>query len=355
MNELKIRDRIIGDGSPAFIIAEMAWSHDGSLENAQRIIKAASEAKADAVKFHITSIDEYMVPHYRSGKDRASVSKEGKSLYDYLRSINLSQKDWETLFNFAKEQNLLIIAMCNDLESLNFASNLDPDIYDIHFSCLSDEDFVKEVAKKRKPVFLSIGASTLGEIEKAVFWIKEMGNEEIALIYGFQNYPTKPENINIRYIPSLKQIFSVPVGFADHTDGGSELAMIIPVAALSVGANIIEKHITYDRNVRGEDYESALNPDDLKKFVVFIREVEKALGSPALRLLSQAELKYREVAKKRTVAKFDISKNTKITKDMIAFKRSDEGIYPEESKFLIGRITKYDIKKNEGITWRGYR
>lgn len=351
MKELKIRDRVIGDENPAFIIAEMAWSHDGSLENARRIIRAASEAKADAIKFHITSLDNYMVPHYRSGKDRASVSKEGKSLYDYLKSINLRKKDWERLFQFAKEQNLLIVAMCNDLESLKFASNLDPDIYDIHMSCLSDEDFVKEVAKERKPTFLSIGATTLGEIERAVFWIKEMGNENISLIYGFQNYPTKPEDLNLRYIQSLKKIFSFPIGFADHTDGGSELAMIIPIAALSVGANIIEKHVTYDRSVRGEDYESALNPNDLKKFVFFVREVEKALGSSTFRPLSPAELKYREVSKKRAVAKFDISKNTKITKDMITFKRSDEGIYPEESKFLIGRTTICDIKKNEGITW----
>jgi sialic acid synthase SpsE len=351
MQQIKIQNRLIGDGNPVFIVADMAWSHDGSVENAKKIIKASSEAKTDAIKFHITSLEDYMVPQYGSGKGRVSAGKEEKCVYDYLKSINLDRNAWEELFQYAKKQDLLVVAMCNDLASLKFASKLNPDIYDVHSSCLSDEDFIKEVAKEMKPIFLGIGASTLGEIERAILWVKETGNDAIALMYGFQSYPTKLEDMHLRYIQSLKQIFSVPVGFADHTDGGSELALITPLVALSFGANIIEKHITHDRSFRGEDFESALNPADLKKLVHFVREIEKSFGSPAIRTFSQAELNYRQVSKKRAVAKFDINKNTKITKDMIAFKRSDEGVFPEESKFLIGRTAKFDIKKNEGLTW----
>jgi len=351
MKPIKIRDKTIDDGFPVFIVAEMAWSHDGSVENAKKIIKAASDAKADAIKFHITSLEDYMIPQYRSGKGRVSAGREELRIYDYLESINLERKDWKELFAYAKELGLLICAMCNDPSSLKFASKIDPDLYDIHSSCLSDEDFIKEVAKEMKPVFLGIGSSTLGEIERAIFWIKETGNNDIALMYGFQSYPTKLEDMHLRYIQSLKQIFSLPVGFADHTDGASELALITPLIALPFGANIIEKHVTYDRSARGEDFESALDPDVLKKFVKLVREVEKTFGSTAVRPFSEAELNYRQVSKKRTVAKNAIKKNEKITKDKIAFKRSDDGVYPEESRFLIGRTAKCDIAKDEPLTW----
>lgn len=351
MKEIEIKSKILGNGHPTFIIAEMAWSHDGSVEKAKKIIEAASDARADAIKFHITSLQDYMVPYYGSGKGRVSAGKETRRVYDYLRSINLDKKAWNELFAYTKELELLIIAMCNDLPSLRFISKLNPDAYDIHSSCLSDEDFVKKVAKDMKPVLLGIGASTLSEIERAISWIKETGNSDIALIYGFQSYPTKLEDMHLRYIQSLKQMFLLPVGFADHTDGGSEFALITPLVASALGANIIEKHLTYDRSVRGEDFESALNPSDLKRFVQLLREVEKAFGSSAVRRFSEAELKYRQVSKKRAVAKMDIKKNEKMTKDKIAFKRSDEGVYPEESKFLIGRHARHDIAKEESLTW----
>jgi len=351
MQSIKVKNKKIADNYPTFVIAEMAWSHDGSIKNARKIIKAASDAKADAIKFHITSLEEYMVPHYGSGKGRVSAGREERRIYEYLKNINLDRKAWEELFAYAKGLDLLICAMCNDLPSFKFASTLDPEIYDIHSSCLSDEDFMREVAKEMKPVFLGIGASTLGEIERAISWIKETGNNDIALIYGFQSYPTRLEDMNLRYVQSLKQMFSLPVGFADHTDGGSELALITPLVALPFGANIIEKHVTYDRSARGEDFESALDPGDLKKLVRLVREVEKAFGSPAVRPFSEEESNYRQVSKKRTVAKVNIKKNEKITKDKIAFKRSDEGVYPEESKFLVGRTAKCHIAKDEPLTW----
>jgi len=351
MKQIRVRNKIIADNHPTFIIAEMAWSHDGSVENARKIIKAASDAKADAIKFHITSLEDYMVPQYGSGKGQVSAGKEERRIYYFLERINLDRKAWEELFVYAKKRGLLICTMCNDLPSFQFTSKLDPDIYHIHSSCLSDEDFIKEVAKEVKPVFLGIGGSTLGEIERCIFWIRETGSNDIALMYGFQSYPTRLEDMHLRYIQSLKQMFSLPVGFADHTDGGSELALITPIVALPFGANIIEKHVTYDRSARGVDFESALDSGGLKKLVQLVREVEKAFGSPVARPFSEQESNYRQVSKKRTVAKKDIKKNERITKDKIAFKRSDEGVYPEESTFLIGRTAKRDIKKDEPLTW----
>lgn len=351
MKTIKLGQKTIGDGHPTFLIAEMAWSHDGSVEKAKKIIDAAADAGADAICFHITSMEDYMIPQYGSGKGRVSAGKETMPIYEYLNSINLDGKAWKKLFPYAWRRGLLICTMCNDLPSVALASRLGADAYVVSPASLCEEELVKEVAGKRKPVFLRIGGALIEEVERAISWIRKRGNEDIVLIHGFQSYPTKLEDMHLRFIQTLKEKFSLPVGFADHTDGGSELALVVPLAALPFGANAIEKHLTHDRSLKGEDFESALNPEDFKRFVHNLREIEKAFGSPEIRSLSQEELNYRQVARKRAVANQDIKKGEKITREMIAFKRSDEGIFPDESGRLIGRVAIKDIKKNEPLTW----
>jgi sialic acid synthase SpsE len=351
MRQVKLGNKVIGDGHPAFIIAEMAWSHDGSVDKAKTIIRGAAAAKADAITFHLTSMEDYMVPQYAGGRGRITAGKDAQYIYNYLCKINLSQEAWKELFAYAREQHLLVSAMCDDLPSVEFASQLGPDMYGIHSACLAEEDLLIAVAAKQKPVFLKVGGTYLGEIERAVLLMQKTGNYDIILMHGIQNYPTKLEDMHLRYIQSLKQIFSLPVGFADHTDGGSELAMIIPLVALAFGANVIEKHITHDRSLKGIDSESALDPEGLKNLVQNLRQVEKAFGSSAIKPFSIAEADYRQVAKKRTVAFSPLKKGDRITSDKIAFKRSDEGVYPDESQYLIGRRVNTKVEKDEPITW----
>ena len=351
MRQVKLGSRIIGDGRPTFIIAEMAWSHDGSIEKAKRIIRGAAEAKADAVNFHITSMKDYMVPRYTGGKGRIVEGRDAQHIYDRLCKINLSREAWKDLFGYARGRNLLISAMCNDLASVKFASQLGPDIYGIHSACLAEERLMTEVAARQKPVFLKVGGTYLREIERAVLLTQKAGNHDIVLMHGFQNYPTKLREMHLRYIQSLKQIFSLPVGFADHVDGGSELALVIPLVAVALGANVIEKHITHDRSVKGIDFESALDPEGLKRMIQNLREAEKAFGSSAARPLSRAEAAYRQTAKKRTVARSTLEKGERITRDNMTFKRSDEGVYPDESQYLIGRSVNIRVEKDDPLTW----
>lgn len=351
MRCVKVGNKIIGDGHPAFIVAEMAMCHDGSIEKAKKIIAGAAEAKADAINFHITSMEDYMIPQYRGSRGSIAAGKDTPTIYDKLSTKNLGREAWRELFDYARDRHLLISAMCNDLPSVEFASQLGPDMYGIHSSCLGEEDLVRTVAAKRKLIFLKVGGTYLGEIERTVLLIQEMGNHQIVLIHGIQSYPTKLEDMHLMYIQSLKQIFSLPVGFADHTDGSSELAMIVPLVALPFGANVIEKHITHDRSLKGIDFESALNPKGLKDLIRNLREIEKTFGSPAVRPFSEAEADYRQLAKKRTVATKVLGKGERITVDKITFKRSDEGIYPDENKYLIGRMTNKRIEKDEPITW----
>ena len=350
--QIKLGNKLIGDESPTFIIAEMAWSHDGSVEKAKDIIKGTADAGADAISVHITSMANYMTKDYgRAAEHTISAGKRKEDIYTYLDRLNLKKSDWQKLFSYAKSLGLAICAMPNDIQSLKLCRELDPDAYVIAAACFVEENIVAEIAGQKKPVILRIGGATLGEIEKVINLIREQGTEEIILLHGIQLYPTRVEDTQLKLIPSLKSIFRLPAGLADHMDGETELAMIIPLVALAFGANVIEKHITHNRELKGEDYISALNPAQFKKLVTNIREIEKSFGSPSFRALSAGEIRYRQVSRKRTVAARFIKQGKKITGDDIVFKRANEGIYPDEGKFIIGRTAGRDIKEDDPITW----
>jgi sialic acid synthase SpsE len=352
VKQIKLGKRVISDANPVFIIAEMAWSHDGSVIKAKAIIKGAAEAGVDAISMHITSLPDYMVKDYgRAAKNTISVGKRKEDIYSYLDRLNLKNKDWETLFTYAWSLGLAICAMPNDIPSLELCRKLKPDAYVIAAACFVEERMVKEIAREKKTVILRIGGATLEEIKTVVKIIKDQGTGETIILHGIQLYPTKIEDTNLKLIPSLKSMFGLPVGLADHLNGDTEAAMMLPIAALGFGANVIEKHITHNRKLKGEDYISALDPVMFKKLVSNIREVEKSFGSGTFRALSAGELRYREVSRKRTVAARIIKKGEEITESDITFKRANDGVYPDEAKSIIGKIARIDIKKDAPLTW----
>lgn len=350
MRDVHVKNKIIGQGHPTFIIIETAWGHDGSVEKAKKIIDYATKAKADAINFHITSMKDYMVPHYTAGAGKSSSTSNTKPLFEYLEQINLTHKDWEVLIPYAKSKGLLVSALCNDVPSEEFVSKLEPDMYSLHPSCIAEEELIKKVAKNHKPVILNVGGCSIGEIDQAISWIKEMKNFDVCLLYGIQTYPTAIENAKIGYIKTLQNIFGIPSGMADHTDGGSELALVVPIAGIVAGANLIEKHVTHDRSLKGEDYEAALDEKDIIKLVDWIRKIEDGLRNPHVAQMSKDELLYRSVSMKKIVAAKDISKGEKITHDKLASKRSDEGLELDKKYQIIGRTASIDIKKDEGIS-----
>lgn len=336
-------------GRLVFIIAEMAWSHDGSIEKAKKIIKGAAEAGADAISLHITNMEDYMAKGYGcAAGQNVSAGHEQSKIYDYMDKINLKDGDWEEIIPFAKNLGLAVCVMPNDGKSLELAEKLNSDIYVISPASFLEEDFIIKVAKKKRPVILRIGGATIKEIENVVNLIKKNGNKKIILLPGIQLYPTKIEDNNVNLVSYLSKVFKLTVGFADHVDAELDLAFTIPLMTLPLGVAVIEKHITHNRSLRGEDFEAALNPEEFKKFVSHLREAEKSLGMNDLKL-SKAELKYRGVVRKKTVAARNIKKNEKITKDNIVFKRSDEGVSPDEAKLFIGKIARADIKKDEPV------
>jgi sialic acid synthase SpsE len=346
----RINNKLVGDGSPAYIVAEMAWSHDGSFENAKKIISAASEARADAICIHLTHMPDYMVADYTPVKGGATSSADKEKLYDFLSKKNLSEGEWKYVIKLAHDSNLAVCAMCNDIYSVHFAARNGVDVFVIPPASIQEIGLLEAVAKYGKPVFVRIGGAYQEEIKRAIDVMRANGADKLSLIHGFQNFPTELDEMNLNLIAGLKSKYGIPVGFADHIDGGSEMALTVPVAAVAKGAGIIEKHLTYDRLKKGLDYESALDPDDFSTMVETIRKIEKSFGTTEFDKLSNKEIAYRENVRKRAVAAKDLTPDSIVNYENFVFKRANSGIYPDEvAKFLNKKLQKA-MKKDESLS-----
>ncbi len=191
----------------------------------------------------------------------------------------------------------------------------------------------------------------MGEIEVVINQLRSVGNEQITLLYGHQNYPTKIGDTNLRFLKCLMETFGFPVGIADHLDADDDLATVVPLLAIPLGITCIEKHMTHDRGKRGEDFESALNGSEFKLLVERVRKVEKALGASHAMALDEASMKYRNTVRKRLVAARNIKAGERITADAIVAKRADDGGSPAWKAAFVGAVATVDIPKDAGVDW----
>lgn len=333
------------------IVAEMAWAHDGSVDKAIRIMQAAKDAGADAIGIHITDLPTYMVPYYGSGEGRVSAGKEHMKVFQYLQDINLTNDDWGKFAIEARTAGIALCVMPNDRASLEFCERrIQPEYYVLTAAAFVESEFIVAVAKTGRQTIFRIGGATLGEIEAALNLFRANGGGAVTLLHGFQNYPTKLEDTNIRQMKTLQELFGAPVGLADHIDGGDPIAKAVPMLALALGASCIEKHITWSRAEKGEDFEAALDPKDFKEFVAYVRAGEIALGEHNWGPLSAAAERYRGVSRKRMVAARTIKAGTALAREDVTFKRADVGISPALLDNVIGRTAKVDLVENDGIT-----
>lgn len=326
-----------------FIIAEMACSHDGDLKLARKIIDGAGNAGADAIQFQMWKVQQMMVPHHPE--------------FDKVLQIELSREEWAALANYVREHYpaMEIIACVYERSSVDFAEEVGVDAYKLHSADLSNPYLVRYVAQTGKRIDLSVGVSTLDEIQTALEWIREISNPEIWLMYGYQNFPTPTDEVHMRYMLKLKQLFELPVGYQDHSDGESEAAFWLPAAAYGMGLNILEKHITHDRSLRGIDHEAALNPDEFAQFVDMVRTIEGAMGVSIPKPFSDEELKYRKYAKKSLVAARNLSEGETISDEDLTFMRAEDlGLPPDQNWRLLGKtmrrsIDKYHLIREEDV------
>ena len=310
------------------IIAEMACSHEGDPALARKIIDGAGRAGADAVQFQIWLAKDMMVPHH--------------AMYDTIVRLEMSREEWTGLAEYQRERypDMEIIACVNEHASVDFCETIGVDAYKLHSSDLANPDIVRRVAQTGRRIDLSVGASTLDEIQTAIGWIRETSASAIWMMYGYQNFPTPTDAIHLDYMATLRRVFDLPIGYQDHSDAEEPSAFWLPAAAAGMGVDILEKHITHDRSKKGIDHEAALNPDEFKRFVEMVREIEAARGVSTARPFSDEEIKYRKYSKKSLVAARDLPAGTVLTRDdLVAMRAPELGLPPDRITSLIGRTT----------------
>jgi len=341
---IKIGGKLIGEGQPCFIIAEAGANHDRKLPQAKELIAVAKEAGADAVKFQTYSAETL----YSKKTPQFSYLKKlekNKSTYEVIKENELPRQWQEELAKYAKHRGIIFISTPFDKEAVDQLDQIGVLAYKWSSFEIVDLPLLKYAASKGKPMILSTGMCNLTDIKDAVETVYSVGNRQVILLHCISLYPTKPKQVNLRMMDTMKATFRVPVGLSDHT-----LGISVPLAAVARGACVVEKHFTLSRKLKGPDHPFALEPKELKEMVRGIREVEQALGSSKKKMLPE-EKEMAKLARRSIIAKVDILQGTKITEDMLITKRPGWGIRPKSLHLVIGREAKKDIEKDDIITW----
>jgi len=333
--------RLTNNDTAIFIIAEAGVNHNGSIALAKQLIDTAAKAHADAVKFQTFIAEEVISTDAPKAEYQKQTTDAFESQLNMIKKLELSKEDHQELMAYANHKNIMFLSTPFDDKSVDLLVKLGVSLIKISSGEITNHPFLKYIAKKGLPIILSTGMSTLEEVAEAVSVIKEAGCKELTLLHCTSNYPARVEDCNLLTMKTMADAFDVPVGYSDHT-----LGIYVPLAAAAMGACVIEKHFTLDKNLLGPDHRASLEPAELEEMVRGIRLVEKARGS-SVKALVELEHEVRDVARKSIVAKVDIPAGTVITEDMLAFKRPGIGISPKDSNMLIGKITTQVINKNE--------
>jgi N,N'-diacetyllegionaminate synthase len=345
MKKVKIENRWIGDLEPVFITAEAGVNHNGDIGLAKELVDVAKDAGADAVKFQAFKAENVVIKKAEKARYQKEATGSEESQYEMIKKLELTGEDFKELADYANKKGIMFLASPFGKKSVDMLDEIGVPAFKVASGEITNFPLLKYVAKKGKPVILSTGMATLGEIEEALRVIRNQGTHDVVLLHCVTSYPAKVEDVNLRAIQTLKCAFKLPVGFSDHT-----LGITVPIAAVALGAVLIEKHFTLDRNLLGPDHRASLEPDELKRMVRAIREVEKALGD-GVKKPTEDEKRIKKVVRRSIVAKVEIPKETVITEDMLDLKRPGTGIEPKHLNKVIGKIAKRDIKPGELITF----
>ena len=328
-----------------FIIAEAGVNHNGSVEIAQRLIEAARQAGADCVKFQSFKADKLASRSAAKAQYQQHNTEGADSQYEMLRRLELSEEDHQTLLACCRANGILFLSSPFDEGSADLLEQLGVPAYKIPSGEVTNHGFLDYLARKNKPLILSTGMSTLAEVAEAVEAIIGAGNPPLYLLHCVTEYPAPCAEINLKAMGTLAAAFGFPVGYSDHTPG-SEIA----VAAVALGARIIEKHFTLDRNLPGPDHRASLEPQEFGAMIQAIRNVEQALGT-GIKVPAPCEIKNMAIARKSLVATQDIARGERLGHDNVAIKRPGHGIQPRDFEKVMGLRVTADIKADSVITW----
>ena len=325
------------------IIAEAGVNHNGDINTAKRLIDVAAAAGVDYVKFQTFKAERLVSPSAQKAKYQIEndTSKDDSQL-EMLKKLELSDNDHKELISYCKSKNISFFSTAFDKEGISYLYSLNFDMFKIPSGELTNYPYLKAIAKTRLPVILSTGMANLDEIEKSVNVLVSYGTKksEITVLHCNTEYPTPMIDVNLKAMLTIKEKLGVSIGYSDHT-----LGLEVPIAAVALGAKIIEKHFTLDRNLKGPDHKASLEPNELKEMVIAIRNIEMAISGNGLKEVSLSEKKNIHIARKSIHLSKDLTSGSIINEQDIISLRPGDGICTMNWKDIIGKQINKDLKR----------
>lgn len=324
-----------------FIVAEIGVNHNGSLELAQQMIDKAIVANVDCVKFQISKNPHNVVSKFaQKAEYQKNTTGANESQLEMIKKLQLTFNDFKILKEYCAEKGVMFLSTPFDLESCDFLNELKMEIFKIPSGEITNLPYLRKINSFGKKVILSTGMATLDEIQDALEVLK---NCKVSLLHCTTEYPCPYSDVNLNAMQTMRERFGLEVGYSDHTQG-----IEVPIAAVTMGATIIEKHFTLDRNMEGPDHKASLEPDELKQMVDSIRNIERAFGN-GIKEPQESEKKNIAIARKSIIAKCNIKKGDIFTEDNLTTKRPGNGISPMKWDGIIGKVASRDYKEDELI------
>jgi len=322
-----------------FIIAEAGVNHNGSLETAYKLIDAAKNSGADAVKFQSFKASSLVSKKAEKAEYQKQTTSINETQYEMIKKLELSLEDHHKLIDYCLKKEIQFLSSPFDLYSIDLLNKLGLEIFKIPSGEIINLPYLKKIGTFNKNVILSTGMSDLGEIEDAINVLIESGTdrEKITILQCNTEYPTPYEDVNLKAMLTIKNAFNVKVGYSDHTKG-----IEVPIAAVALGAEVIEKHFTLDKTMEGPDHKASLEPDELKNMIDAIRNIEKAIGD-GIKKPSKSEAKNKPIARKSLIAVREIKKGELFSEENIGIKRPGNGISPMRWDEVIGKVANQDF------------
>ena len=329
--------------SRVFVIAEAGVNHNGNIEIAKKLIDAASAAGADAVKFQTFRAESLVCKTAKKAEYQLGVTDRSETQYDMLKKLELTEQMHKKLMEYCAKKKIMFLSTPFDIGSVKLLSKLGMQIFKIPSGEITNLPYLREIAGHQKKVILSTGMSNMNEVKAAVDVLKENGAADIILLHCNTQYPTPVSDVNLLAMVKMHEELGLPVGYSDHT-----LGIDVPIAAAALGAAVIEKHFTLNKNMEGPDHKASLEPQELKRMVEGIRKTELALGV-GIKQASDSEKENRDIVRKSIVAASGIKKGEKYTEENLTVKRPGIGISPMRWDEVIGKTAGRDYETDEMI------
>jgi N,N'-diacetyllegionaminate synthase len=328
---------------PVVIIAEIGVNHNGDIRLAKKMVDKAKECGADIVKFQTSNPEALVTKYAEKAKYQIENTGEKNSQLEMIKKITLSYSEFIEIEKYCREQEVVFLSTPFDCQSIDFLNQFPMPFWKIPSGEITNYPYLVKIAKTGKKIVMSTGMSTLDEIRAAFDILKTNGAGKIILLHCNTQYPTRLEDVNLRAMCTLKNEFGVEVGYSDHTMG-----IEVPVAAVALGASVIEKHFTMDRTMEGPDHKASLEPKEFAAMVKAVRNTEKLLGSEK-KQVTDSERENMAIARKSIIADKDISKGEVFTEENLTTKRPGNGLSPMLWEQIIGRRASRNFRKDEMI------